>query len=113
MLISPQSDDTRFRMIDKLSEGFIYMVSSSSTTGIKSAFSEDQISYFRRIKEMDLVKPRLIGFGISDPFSLKQAFKMANGAIVGSAFIKILGDKGTDQESITQFINEIKGLKGA
>jgi len=109
MLIPPQSDDARILMIDKLSKGFIYMVSSSSTTGIKSAFSEDQISYFRRIKEMNLVKPRLIGFGISDPFTLKQASKMANGAIVGSAFIKILGDKGADQESITQFINEIKG----
>lgn len=109
MLISPQTDDARILMIDKLSKGFIYMVSSSSTTGIKSAFSEDQITYFRRIKGLNLEKPRLIGFGISDPFSLKQAFKMANGAIVGSAFIKILGDKGADQESITQFISEIKG----
>ena len=65
-LISPQTDAERVRMIDSISKGFIYMVSSSSTTGIRNGFSEDQREYFKKINEMNLSNPRLIGFGISD-----------------------------------------------
>lgn len=108
-LICPQSDDERIRMIDSISRGFIYMVSSSSTTGIKRSFSEDQISYFKRIKALNLVNPLLIGFGISDAGSFTEACRMARGAVIGSAFIKMLGDKGAIYESIRLFISEIKG----
>jgi tryptophan synthase alpha chain len=109
LLISPQSHDERIRMIDSISRGFIYMVSAASTTGIKGSFSEDQISYFKRIKGMNLMNPRLIGFGISDASSFAEACRMAHGAVIGSAFIKILGDKGANSETIKQFISEIRG----
>ncbi len=109
LLISPQSDDERIRMIDRISSGFIYMVSSSSTTGIRGGFSVGQISYFKRIKEMNLTNPRLIGFGISDVRSFTEACSMSNGAVIGSAFIKMLGDKGVHSEAIRLFISEIKG----
>jgi len=108
LLISPQTDNERIRMIDGLSRGFIYMVSSSTTTGIKRAFSEYQISYFKRINEMNLKNPLLIGFGISDQSSFNEACSMANGAVIGSAFINMLGNNGANAESIRQFIKAIK-----
>src|SRR5512140_2794768 len=110
LLISPKSPDERIRMIDRLSTGFIYMVSSSSTTGTRAGFTEDQLSYFRRIKGMNLKKPRLIGFGISDPVSFNQACETADGAIIGSAFIKMLDSEGSGPENINQFIRKITGL---
>jgi tryptophan synthase alpha chain len=107
-LISPLSDDQRIRMIDNISRGFIYMVSSSSTTGAKAGFSEDQVAYFKRIKEMDLANPVLIGFGISGSDTFSEACRMAHGAIIGSAFVKMLGDNGAGSESIKKFVNKIR-----
>jgi tryptophan synthase alpha chain len=108
-LISPQSDDERIRMIDNISRGFIYMVSSSSTTGVKGGFSEDQISYFKRIKEMNLANPGLIGFGISNHETFINGCKYARGCIIGSAFVKMLGQEGNITEKISQFVNGIRG----
>ena len=108
LLISPQTDNERIRMIDRISRGFIYMVSSSSTTGIRRSFSEEQIAYFRRIREMDLQNPLLIGFGISDKESFDIACREADGTIIGSAFIKMLHEKGSNFEDIRRFINEIR-----
>lgn len=110
LLISPQSDPERIKMIDSISRGFIYMVSSSSTTGIKQGFSEEQKAYFRRINEMNLSNPCLIGFGISDPVSFNEACKTANGAIIGSSFIRMLGERELNRENIVNFINKIRGI---
>jgi tryptophan synthase, alpha subunit len=107
-LISPQSNDERIRFIDWISRGFIYMVSSSSTTGIRNEFSHDQRSYFKRIREMRLKNPLLTGFGISDNRTFIEAGTYSDGAIIGSAFIKILEESGTGKENITGFINKIR-----
>jgi tryptophan synthase alpha chain len=109
LLISPQTSAGRIRMIDKISRGFIYLVSSSSTTGIKKGFSEAQKSYLRKIKKMDLVNPGIIGFGISDSFTFNEACKVAHGAIVGSAFIRMLEENGAGSENIRRFVCEIRG----
>jgi tryptophan synthase alpha chain len=109
LLISPQTCAERVRMIDKISRGFIYMVSSSSTTGIKGGFSDEQRSYFRKIREMNLGNPRLIGFGISDAVSFNEACKIAEGVVIGSAFIKLIEEKGAGYESIQGFIDVIRG----
>jgi tryptophan synthase alpha chain len=108
LLITPQSDNERIRTIDKISRGFIYMVSSSSVTGISGSFSDEQISYFKRVSEMDLKNPCLIGFGISDHDAFKMACKYAGGCIIGSALVKILGQNGSVVENISQFIKGIK-----
>jgi tryptophan synthase alpha chain len=84
------------------------MVSSSSVTGIKGNFSEDQISYFKRINEMNLNNPCLIGFGISNRETFKMASRYASGCIIGSAFMKILGQPGNEDEKIIQFIKEFR-----
>jgi tryptophan synthase alpha chain len=109
MLISPQSSVERITAIDKISRGFVYMVSSSSVTGSKGNFSDDQISYFKRVGEMKLRNPVLIGFGISNHETFINAGKFARGGIIGSAFVNILEQDGNDFENINQFIKEIRG----
>lgn len=105
-LITPQTSEARIRQIDDASNGFIYMVSSSSVTGSKSGFGDTQTSYFERIDAMHLKNPQIVGFGIKDAQTFKQATTTAKGAIIGSAFIKHLTQYGT--ASITDFIQSIR-----
>ncbi|MGB8491631.1 MAG: tryptophan synthase subunit alpha [Bacteroidales bacterium] len=107
-LISPCSSDERIRLIDSISNGFIYMVSTSSTTGIRNGFTEIQRSYFGRIKAMNLSKPRLLGFGISDRSTFTTACEMADGAVIGSAFVRTLGEIGNSRDVITEFVAKIR-----
>ena len=106
-LITPQTEESRIHKVDALSTGFIYVVSDSSITGMKTGISNHQISYFERIKSLQLSTPQLIGFGISDRESYLTASKYANGAIIGSAFIKHLKDKNEVDKATADFINLI------
>jgi len=108
LLITPQTTETRICKIDKLSGGFVYMVSSASTTGVKKSLSKDQLDYFARINKMELKNPRLIGFGISDNESFIQACDYANGAIIGSAFIKLLSESKAIRDDVSKFVLSIK-----
>jgi len=107
-LISPETSEERIRQIDSISKGFIYMVSSSSTTGIKGEISSEQENYFTRIKGMGLKNPALIGFGISDHSTYSKACEYARGVIIGSAFIKALEENDKIKEIIQRFIKKIK-----
>lgn len=107
-LISPQTSAERIRKIDELENGFIYMVSAASTTGVKSGFHPEQIRYFERIRAMDLKLPRLIGFGISKRETYNQACRYASGAIIGSAFMKSLMGEGSIPEKVSAFIHRIR-----
>lgn len=93
-LITPQTSVERIHFIDNISNGFIYMVSSASVTGSSSGFGDEQTKYFKRIADMKLNNPQIIGFGISDNETFTQATTHAKGAIIGSAFIKHLTNKG-------------------
>ncbi|WP_370104176.1 tryptophan synthase subunit alpha [Winogradskyella sp.] len=104
-LITPQTSEERIRYIDSISNGFIYMVSSASTTGAQSGFGETQITYFERISKMNLNNPQIVGFGISNNETFTQATTYAKGAIIGSAFIKHLTNHGV--ETIASFVNFI------
>lgn len=107
-LITPQTSEERIMQIDKLTRGFIYMVSNSSITGAKKEITQTQLDYFNRINAMQLDNPRLIGFGISSHETFRTACDYANGAIIGSAFIKALRD-GTDVRSATfDFVGKIR-----
>lgn len=108
-LITPQTSETRIRKIDELSDGFIYVVSSAAITGNSKEISPEQIAYFKRIEDMNLRLPRLIGFGISDRESFTTACQYANGAIVGSAFIRALEGEGRLEKKVEGFV---KGLLG-
>ena len=105
-LITPQTSDERICQIDDSSNGFIYMVSSASTTGAKAGFGTEQLDYFKRISQMQLKNPQIVGFGISNSESFKQATQYTRGAIIGSAFIKNLSEKGIG--SIGDFIKRIR-----
>jgi tryptophan synthase alpha chain len=108
-LITPQTSETRIRQIDGLSKGFIYMVSSASVTGAKSGISHEQEAYFQRINTLNLQNPRLIGFGISDHGTFQQACRYANGAIIGSAFIKMLRQSTDLPKDVRGFVQEVRG----
>ena len=104
-LITPQTSVERIHFIDSVSDGFIYMVSSASVTGSQAGFGSVQEEYFKRISDMNLKNPQVIGFGISDKETFKQATQYAKGAIIGSAFIKDLTANGT--EKIEKFIKTL------
>jgi tryptophan synthase alpha chain len=108
LLITPQTSENRIRQIDDACSGFIYMVSSSSTTGAGKKVEDFQKSYFERIQHMNLKNPRLIGFGISDNATFANACKFANGAIIGSAFVKSFNPELKLEESISVFAKEIR-----
>ena len=105
-LITPQTSNERIRFIDSVSNGFIYMVSSASTTGVKSGFNNEQTDYFKRVKDMNLNNPLIVGFGIFNNETFSQATTHTKGAIIGSAFIKYLSNEGV--EKISNFISKIK-----
>lgn len=100
MLITPETSDERVRLIDEYTDGFIYMVSSASTTGAQKSFDERKQEYFRRINAMSLRNPRLIGFGISNKATLEAAQANANGAIIGSKFITLLKESDNVKEAV-------------
>lgn len=106
-LVTPQTSEDRIRKIDALSNSFIYLLSSSSITGGNLQVSVNIEDYYKRIKAMQLNNPAIIGFGISDNKSFTKACEYARGAIVGSAFVKLLGSEGY-MEKIPEFINSIR-----
>lgn len=107
LLITPQTSEERIRQIDDASSGFIYMVSSSSTTGAGKKVEDFQKDYFEKIRDMKLKTPCIIGFGISDHATFSNACKYASGAIIGSAFVNALKDKMELNDSIAQFVKNI------
>jgi tryptophan synthase alpha chain len=106
-LITPQTSEERIRKIDSYTKSFIYMVASSSITGAKGEISDGQIQYFERIQAMNLKSPLIIGFGISNHDTFSKACEYANGAIIGSAFIRHLEREGVDR--ISAFTSQILG----
>ena len=105
-LITPQTSEQRIREIDNNSKGFIYMVSSASTTGKTSGFGNEQKDYFARIAAMKLSNPQIVGFGINNPDTYRSATEYAKGAIIGSAFIKMLTSEGIP--GISAFVKSIR-----
>jgi tryptophan synthase alpha chain len=108
-LVTPETNEMRIRQLDIRSSGFLYAVSSSSTTG-KNITLQDQENYFRKLQSMNLTNPVLIGFGIKDKSGFNKACSFASGAIIGTAFIKILENAAPLQMPgrITDFINSLK-----
>jgi tryptophan synthase alpha chain len=105
-LITPQTSEERIRAIDDASNAFIYLVSTASVTGSQSGFGPDQEAYFKRIAEMDLKNPLIVGFGIKDQQTFEQATNYTSGAIIGTAFINSITENGID--GIPNFIKGIR-----
>jgi tryptophan synthase alpha chain len=107
-LITPETSEERIRKIDELSNGFIYAVSSSSTTGSAKNMT-DVSDYLSRLKKMKLKNPVLVGFGIKDKETFNAACSNANGAIIGSAYIQALQQSGEVKETTKLFLESIIG----
>jgi len=107
MLITPETSDERIRLIDKHTDGFIYMVSSASTTGAQNDFNDAKQAYFKRINSMRLRNPRLIGFGISNKATLDAVQANANGAIIGSRFISLLKETQNAETAIQKLKDDL------
>lgn len=105
-LITPQTSKERIELIDSVSKGFIYMVSSASVTGAKNTFGDQQRDYFKKVGGMNLNAPQIVGFGISNKDTFESATQYTKGAIIGSAFIKMLSEKGID--GIDDFVKSIR-----
>jgi tryptophan synthase alpha chain len=105
-LITPETSPNRINTIDSLGDSFVYMVSSSSTTGGQQGFGDEALSYFKRIADMQLTNKLMVGFGIKDALSFEQASRYTSGCIIGSAFIQTLTKTGLD--GIPEFIQSLK-----
>ena len=109
MLITPETSEERIRFIDDHTDGFIYMVSSASSTGTQKSFDDQKQEYFRRINAMNLRNPRMIGFGISNAQTLKAAQDNAAGAIIGSKFVTLLNEaEGNAEKALNQLFEALK-----
>jgi len=108
LLITPRTSDARIQEIEKAGSGFIYAVSSSSTTGSAAADKTAQETYFNRLKSLKLRLPVMIGFGISNHQQFQFACSYAQGGIIGTAFIKHIEQNGDLQKSIPLFIQSIR-----
>lgn len=104
-LITPQTSNERIHSIDRIGSGFIYVVSTHSTTG-GSKEIRDSESFFTRIEGLNLTMPRLIGFNVKDSESFAYACSHANGAIVGSAFVKSL-QVDSSQDGVARFVHNL------
>ena len=108
MLITPETSEERIRLIDQHTGGFIYMVSTASVTGARSAFGDDNLAYFKRVNAMKLKNPRMIGFGISNKTTFDAACDNASGAIIGSKFVTLLQSEVTIDGAVSELIKAIR-----
>ena len=105
-LVTPETSEERIRKIDELSTGFIYAVSSSSTTGSDKNMGDVE-TYLKRLQKMNLKNPILVGFGIKDRKTFEASCLYANGAIIGSAYINALHQSGEVKETTRAFLEGI------
>ncbi|MEI6950184.1 tryptophan synthase subunit alpha [Paraflavisolibacter sp. H34] len=105
-LVTPETSEDRVRQLDEMSSGFLYAVSSSSTTGKDKDFSAAE-NYLEKLKGMNLKNPVLVGFGIKDKKTFEAASKHANGAIIGSAYIQALQSGDKIKEATRKFLGAI------
>jgi len=105
-LVTPETAENRIRKLDALSSGFLYAVSSSSTTG-KDKKMDDVSLYLDRLKKMNLKNPIMVGFGIKDKQSFLAACKSAEGAIIGTAYIRAIEQEKDVAVATRNFLSAI------
>lgn len=105
-LVTPETSEERVRKLDSLSSGFLYAVSSSSTTGNEQDFTLVE-KYLQRLQSYQLKNPVLVGFGIKDKETFTKACQYSHGAIIGSAFIKALQNSNSEIEATKSFVKSI------
>jgi tryptophan synthase alpha chain len=107
-LVTPETPVDRIKKLDSLSNGFLYAVSSSATTGKDKDFNV-VAQYLQKLQAMQLKNPILVGFGIKDKATFDAATLHTQGAIIGSAYIQQLTKGGDIESSTSQFLNSVLG----
>ena len=108
MLITPETDENRIKELNAQTDGFWYMVSSAATTGAQKDFDNRKQANFKKIQDMNLHNPRMVGFGISNKQTFDAACSHASGAIIGSRFVTLLNKYKRDaQQAITHYKEEL------
>jgi len=107
MLITPETEENRIRQIDENTLGFIYMVSSASTTGAQKDFSTAKRNYFKRIHDMHLKNSLMVGFGISNKSTFSAACEFARGGIIGSQFVSLLEEEQNPNRAIERLTESL------
>ena len=107
-LVTPETPVDRIKRLDSLSNGFLYAVSSSATTGKDKDFNL-VAQYLQKLQAMQLKNPILVGFGIKDKATFDAATVHTQGAIIGSAYIQELTKGGDIESSTSQFLNSVLG----
>ena len=107
-LVTPETPDQRVKKLDSLSNGFLYAVSSSATTGKDKDFNI-VAQYLQKLQAMQLKNPILVGFGIKDKATFDAATLHTQGAIIGSAYIQQLTKGGDIETTTSQFLNSVLG----
>lgn len=110
-LITPETSQERIRMIDEMSGGFIYAVSSSSVTGRDSDENKKE-QYLKRISSYRLKNPVLVGFGVKDHKTFQQAGRYTNGAITGTAFINAIREETDINKAVKEFVTKMTAPAG-
>ena len=108
MLITPETSEERIREIDAHTDGFIYMVSSAATTGAQQDFDVQKRAYIKKIDEMKLRNPRMVGFGISNKATFRAACDNARGGIIGSRFVTLLEEEKDPEKAILRLLEAIR-----
>ena len=108
-LVTPETPEQRVKKLDSLTNGFLYAVSSSATTGKDKDFNV-VAQYLQKLQNMQLKNPILVGFGIKDKATFDAATLHTQGAIIGSAYIQVLSKGGDIETSTSQFLNSVLGV---
>lgn len=106
-LVTPETGKARIEKLDSLGSGFIYAVSSSSTTGSRAVFSNEQTGYLARLREMNLHNPVMTGFGIYNRQTLETVWENSSGAIIGSAYLKALIRNPDENKAISLLLEQL------
>jgi tryptophan synthase alpha chain len=109
-LVTPQTSDERIRELDAASRGFLYAVSTASTTGGAGGFGETQTAYFQRLAGLKLKNPVMVGFGISNQTAFETVCSYLNGGVVGSAFIRAQ-EAGVSPKDFIEKLTSVAGLE--
>ena len=106
-LVTPETSEERIQYLDSLSSGFLYAVSSSSTTGNEKTTLKNE-DYLNRLASLNLKNPVFIGFGIKDKQGFESVTEKAQGGIIGTAFVKILLENQDWETKAENFIRNVK-----
>ena len=106
-LVTPETSDERIQYLDSLSSGFLYAVSSSSTTGNNTKEVKNQ-EYLNRLASLPLKNPVMIGFGIKNKTDFTSVTEQADGGIIGTAFVNILMENKDWESKAEEFIQSVK-----